>query len=39
LEEVLHERRQRGFSSLEALLAFLQAELAGDGEGAADWPR
>jgi hypothetical protein len=30
-EEVLHERRQIGFSNLEALVAFLRAELA-DGE-------
>jgi hypothetical protein len=28
LEEVLSERHQRGFGSLEALFAFLQAELA-----------
>ncbi len=28
VEEVLHERRRRGFGSLEALFAFLQAELA-----------
>jgi hypothetical protein len=33
VEEVLHERRRWGFSSLESLLAFLQAELAG-AEGA-----
>ena len=32
VEEVLHERRQRGFTSLEALFAFLEAALAG-GEG------
>lgn len=32
VEEVLHERRRKGFASLEALLAFLRAELAG-GEG------
>jgi hypothetical protein len=36
VEEVLHERRRRGFSSLEALLAFLRAELAGMEEEAAD---
>jgi hypothetical protein len=28
VEEVLHERRQKGFSNLEALFAFLQVELA-----------
>ena len=28
VEEVLHERRQKGFGRLEALFAFLQAELA-----------
>jgi hypothetical protein len=28
VEEVLHERRRKGFSNLEALFAFLQAELA-----------
>jgi hypothetical protein len=33
LEEVLHARRRWGFSSLEALCAFLQAELSGTGEG------
>jgi hypothetical protein len=27
LEEVMYERRQKGFSNLEALFAFLQAEL------------
>jgi hypothetical protein len=35
VEEVLHERR-RGFASLEALVAFLQAELADGEEEAAD---
>jgi hypothetical protein len=35
VEEVLHERRQWGFASLEALLTFLWAELAGAEEGAA----
>jgi hypothetical protein len=30
VEEVLHERRRKGFSRLEALFAFLQAELARD---------
>jgi hypothetical protein len=32
LEGVLHERRRRGFDSLQALLAFLQAELASHSE-------
>ncbi len=32
LEEVLHNQRRWGFGSLDALLAFLQAELA-DQEG------
>ena len=32
VEEVLHERRRQGFSSLEGLIAFLRAELAGEGE-------
>lgn len=36
-EEVLHERRQRGFASLESLVAFLRAELAGVGNGPAGW--
>ena len=31
LQEVFHERRRWGFTSLESLLVFLQAELA-DGE-------
>lgn len=30
MEEISHERRQKGFGSLEALFAFLRAELAGD---------
>ena len=30
VEEILNERRRKGFSSLGALIAFLQAELAGD---------
>jgi hypothetical protein len=34
VEEVLHERRKWGFASLEALLTFLRAELAGAEEGA-----
>jgi len=41
VEEVLHERRQRGFDGLEALLAFLRAELTGGeaegGEGGNVW--
>jgi hypothetical protein len=32
LEEVLRERRRRGFSSLESLFAFLRAELADANE-------
>ena len=28
VEEVLHERRRKAFASLDALFAFLQAELA-----------
>jgi hypothetical protein len=39
VEEVLHERRQRGFASLESLLAFLQAELAGAEEETAGGSR
>ena len=31
VEEILYERRQKGFSNLGALFAFLQAELV-DGE-------
>jgi hypothetical protein len=30
VEEILSERRRKGFTSLGALIAFLQAELAGD---------
>jgi hypothetical protein len=43
LEEVLHERRRKGFDSLEALVAFLRAELTGsrdehsEGEGPNPW--
>ena len=33
VEEILHERRRQGFSSLEGLIAFLRAELAGEEEG------
>jgi hypothetical protein len=29
VEEIFHRRRRKGFSSLEALIAFLRAELAG----------
>ena len=36
VEEVLHERRRRGFDSLEALIAFLREELA-DGERDRHW--
>jgi hypothetical protein len=37
LEEVLHERQRWGFNSLEALVAFLQAEmLTGEDETASD---
>jgi len=32
VEEVLHRRRRQGFDGLEALVAFLRAELAGGGE-------
>ena len=32
VEEILHERRRQGFSSLEGLIAFLRAELAGEEE-------
>ncbi len=34
LEEVLRERRQKGFSSLRELIGFLQAELGGAQENA-----
>jgi hypothetical protein len=43
VEEVLHERHRRGFGSLEALVAFLRAELTGgtdehsEGEGPKPW--
>jgi hypothetical protein len=37
MEEVLHERRRWGFTDLESVLAFLQAELAeGSGEPIAE---
>jgi hypothetical protein len=32
VEEVLRERRRRGFTDLEALVAFLQAQFAGARE-------
>jgi hypothetical protein len=32
LEEVLHKRRRKGFGNLEALFAFLRAELTGNEE-------
>ena len=36
VEEIVPERRRKGFSSLEALLAFLRAELAGGEEERAE---
>jgi hypothetical protein len=39
VEEILNERRRKGFSSLGALIAFLQAELAGGEEPYDDEPR
>jgi hypothetical protein len=36
LEEVLHERRQKGFGSLGALFAFLRTELSGSAEEPSD---
>jgi hypothetical protein len=36
LEEVLQGRRRQGFGNLEALFAFLRAELAGNAEEASD---
>jgi hypothetical protein len=36
VEEVLHERRRQGFSSLEALIVFLRTELAGGEEEPSD---
>ena len=33
VEEVLHERRQRGFDSLEAVMAFLRDELSSGDSG------
>jgi hypothetical protein len=36
VEEILHERRRKGFSSLEALIAFLRAELASGKEEPSD---
>jgi hypothetical protein len=39
VEEISNERRRKGFSSLGALIAFLQAELAGSEEPSDDEPR
>jgi len=36
VEEILHERRRHAFSSLEALMAFLRAELVGGEEEPSD---
>ena len=36
VEEILHERRRKGFSSLEALVAFLRDQLASDEEEPSD---
>jgi hypothetical protein len=36
VEEVLRERRQKGFNSLGALVAFLKAELGGANEDSTD---
>ena len=36
VEEILHERQTRGFSNLEALIAFLRAELDGDEDDPGD---
>jgi len=36
VEEISHERRQKGFGSLKALFAFLRAELAADEEAPLD---
>jgi len=36
VEEILHERRRKGFSSLGVLIAFLRAELASGEEGTFD---
>ncbi|MFB0537258.1 MAG: hypothetical protein ACETWR_20030 [Anaerolineae bacterium] len=36
VEEVLNERRRKGFTSLRALIAFLRAELAGGEEEPSD---
>lgn len=33
VEEILHKRRRQGFDSLETLVAFLRAELAGGEDG------
>ena len=39
VEEISNERRRKGFSSLGALIAFLQAELASGEEPSDDEPR
>lgn len=36
VEEILHERRRQGFSSLEGLIAFLRGELAGSEKESSD---
>ena len=36
VEEILHERRRKGFNNLGALIAFLQAELSSGEEKASD---
>lgn len=38
VEHVLHQRSRQGFDSLEALVAFLQAELAGCGDEPTHYP-
>jgi hypothetical protein len=38
VEEILHERRRRGFSNLESLVAFLRSELIGTGDQPASIP-
>ena len=36
VEEILHKRPRRGFDSLDALVVFLRAELAGGRDEASD---
>ncbi len=36
LEDVLHERRRKGFDSLEALITFLRDELTGGADEPSD---